>query len=329
MRDYIYMDTERIKSFVAQAEGGLPQALDRQRDTGSQYEGSASVEGKAGSIARLLADVGVSGELGASLLLTKSEKESYTLHDALYDRLETLLREQDAGMVDVPESATPDEWRCLVDGHAIVQAAIVRVSGQVHIWDYARIGEMIANFENLGEAVLGCNLEGQLANLADPEAMTPTKQQSERKKLQRELEQKMGLKGMKRMCEHLGTVMRLLFGTPLIMRFLPVPESPEIRIVCLVQEEYLRESKDAILFKYGMVPPHPWTVVGQVASMPPPDYDPQHLQNVFGNEILDVLSGMFQAFSGFEQFGLTVRHPEIAVTPLVVYQSGGDAGHRS
>jgi len=85
LRDFVYLDVERVKSLLAQMDRGL---LSERADAS---ESSASVRGEAGLNIPALAKVGGGGQY----VSTNSATETRTLHDFVYNQTEERLLELD------------------------------------------------------------------------------------------------------------------------------------------------------------------------------------------------------------------------------------------
>ena len=84
VRDFIYLDVDRLKSIVAQLEGGLLE------QTATATGSSKSLEGGAEAGIPGLAKVGGTGQY----VWTDQASETRTLHDHIYNYVEGRLREK-------------------------------------------------------------------------------------------------------------------------------------------------------------------------------------------------------------------------------------------
>jgi len=323
VRDFLYLDVDRIKSYVAQAEGGLLEVYDKLSRQDRGLEAGAGAEGEVGGLLRLLGRVGAHGELGANFLISRGDKESRSLHDAIYDRLEERLDGTQA-ITSIDGHIPREEWYTMLGDGRIAPACFLRVTAPIRFWDFERMYALMDNWEPLTEAIADAAAAAELQKCEQRlSELSNGKRKVEEKRITRAAQQQIGGEDVKKMVDSLSVIIKGFYGTPFVMRVLPVSDDPSVRLVCRLDTEWLRDPKDVILFKYGDAPPTPWTVLCQVADVPPEDYRPQALEGVFTNQLIDAISQMFGALMAFEDFGITVRYPEIPVTPLAVYRDTG------
>lgn len=83
VRDFIYLDNERVRSYLAQLNGGLVES--KQKTTGHDIATKSSV--KADGLSKLFLDA----EAGAEYAFQKSTSETSTLHHAAFELVRTQL----------------------------------------------------------------------------------------------------------------------------------------------------------------------------------------------------------------------------------------------
>ena len=81
IRDFIYLDVEKVKSLLAQMQEGL--LTGRSAETGTRK----AVEARTGVKLPMLADIGGTGQY----IWTNQETETKTLHDHIYNEAESAL----------------------------------------------------------------------------------------------------------------------------------------------------------------------------------------------------------------------------------------------
>ena len=113
VRDFIYLDIDRLKSIIAQLEQGLLSST--VQSTSSSKGTDASVEGGLAGFLK--------GTIGADFLWQKQLTETRTLHDNIYNRVEEILVKNDL-LIQIPGDTTPKEaasgtpWPCRPSAHA-------------------------------------------------------------------------------------------------------------------------------------------------------------------------------------------------------------------
>lgn len=141
LRDFVYLDVERVKSAIAQLHGGVVS------DLVEGSEASTARGGRAGL--RVFADVGVEG----SYATVNRSTETRTLHDFVYTDLESSLIENHALKIisadgSQDDEADPDQIR-----EELTPIDYVLVKGQVRFLDYGRMEAQLANFNDLVAAI--------------------------------------------------------------------------------------------------------------------------------------------------------------------------------
>ena len=106
----------------------------------------------------------------------------------------------------------------------------------------------------------------------------------------------------------------------LIVKVIPFTDFPNFRLVGNLQDTFLRDKIQSILYKYGTSPSSKWTLFAQIASIPKKDYHPFIFGGMTGSEIEVAMQKMFTALREIESTGLSVTHPEISVTPIAIYR---------
>lgn len=98
LKDFAYIDFERVRSYVAQFDGRLTESL-----TGaSTHQGGAKGKMKSGGLVKLLVDAEAEG----SYLYTRSNTETASLHHAIFDIFEGKAKTQNL-IGDLNDSSTP------------------------------------------------------------------------------------------------------------------------------------------------------------------------------------------------------------------------------
>jgi len=296
VRDFVYLDIERVKSIIAQVEAGYVDTAARSR---SQTAGlTGAVEGGLLTILK--------GTAEAQSLKTTEESETRSLHDYIYNRVEKalvdhgLLREIPNDMLGRSERALHDQLR---------DTDFILARGMVHLNDYARARELLQHYNELGAFIARASVESAEA------PSTKAKRELLKAKLTRMNLDKQYLKGMQLWFD-------VFYGARLVVKMMALPGQPNARLVGSLLSEYLRDARDAIVFKYTSRPTSEWTMLAQVAAVPPPvDIDAAGDGGDDSAEGIDhALSELFEAVSGLEIMAHAVKYPEVSVTPIALYR---------
>lgn len=127
-RDFIYLDTDRVQSVIAQLQEGLLEQVIK----GGTKETSGDV-GLTASLISMLLPVGFSASVGRSN--ASSLEQSKVLHDYAFDMALASLREQGYLIED--------------DLHPVPESGFVLVEGSARIFDYETLNNAAENWDAL------------------------------------------------------------------------------------------------------------------------------------------------------------------------------------
>jgi hypothetical protein len=304
LREMLYVDTGRIRSYLAQLEQGLPERVQRVEEQMRRWTLGAQV-----MVARAEA-----GRQSSS-----REQQDRTLSDLHFAIFEDVA-EQAGFLTDISESASAiEEWTSgrlhalLQEGHAIRVTAPMRLTDGEHI---------IALLKKLAPAQASTAL-GSPSDDAEAEAAQLYASMVGAESVNED--------------EHFLSVMesmvRLLFDTGIWVRCMPCgPEHPEACFsgVLLDRSDYIDPERFAIFSRYG-ADVRVWTVVGTVTRIaqqaPTREINFEDLSSevttsqgiLDRNQLEDMLSRLLEYC---ETQGITEgpRWPSIVITPLAVYR---------
>jgi hypothetical protein len=296
IRDFMYLDMERVRSIVAQLEGGLIESYTSSTNEGK--EGSGEVEGG------LLGIVKLAG--GIKFLMEKQDTETKTLHDHIYNKAEEALLNQET-VIRIPGDISAS---AVADGtylDSINDTSFVLASGRVAINDFANMRTYLDYFNKMAAFIAYCS------GVSGEDDENP----QDRKNRIKELEQSMKLD--KKLIEGFKLTFDLFYKERVAIKLTPYEKYPDFRFIGDLNETCLRDKLSSITYKYGSSPVSEWTILGQVASIPPEE--PHDIPKAMrGAPIPLSLEGMFDAYRGLEQMAQTVVYPEIAITPIAIYR---------
>lgn len=253
VKDFIYLDVERLYSLSSQIFGGVIQQIEHVSQSGS---GSAdTVKGRFGG-----------GEAAESRAMELRQRtENRVLYDAMYDKLERAL----AGTIIDLGTVPPEEI-----GDVLRAAPYVQAQGAAEIEDYERVGEFMNNFNRMSEIIAYAALastDDASTNVAGSESMTTrTGKGKKRKRPPREkpetiLARELGMSQDPKILENLkffGDFFgRGAFDITVLLEQQP---SGPLAVRARANREWLRQSPETLRSLYGGVSEWAWTVVGQV-----------------------------------------------------------------
>ncbi len=296
VRDFIYMDVERLKSIIAQLERGLPGARSDATTTSREVDASIS--------AGLMKFLEASG--GAQFLWQKQQTETRTLHDNIYIRVEQLLLEGGL-LVSIPRDIDQDQLELGLQNELIPETAFILATGKVAINDFGTMRAMFEKFNELGKFIA----------LASAESLPEALPKQERRKFVQDQQTKLKLDP--KMLDGFKLVFDMFYKDRIVVKMTPHLDFPDFRLVGNLRAEYLRDNISSITYKYGTAPVSPWKMFAQVASIPPKDRKQEDV-SISGGDIDVAMHNMFDAVRGLEKMVQSVDYPEIAVTPIALYR---------
>jgi hypothetical protein len=296
IRDFIYLDTDKLKSIIAQIEQGLSTTTNQMRSNNSEI-----ALGAEGSVLGFLKSVG-----GAKYIWQNQATETKTLHDNIYNKVEDALI-SDELLIEIPgtiqqESIANSEFMSLIDDTSFILA-----KGKVNINDFTQMRSMLENFNPLAKFIAQCSLQSLPSDI--PKS---TKNQMLKKAEEELTMDKTMLEGFKLMFD-------LFYKDRVVIKMLPFADCPDFRLVGNLKSDFLREDISSITYKYGTAPVSEWTVFAQVASIPPKD-QLNNGYNIGGDSIEVALQKVFNCYRDIELLAQSVMYPEIAITPIAIYR---------
>lgn len=295
VRDFIYLDIERVKSILSQIEQGL--LVETAETKGFEKGGEAGIEGAIPMIA----------ELGGKwqFAWTTQAMETKTLHDHIYNYTEAKLRESD-NIIFLHEDK--DLWLSDEARASLPPTAFVLIKGQVLLNDYIYLQNLLEEFNEIGKFV------GQAATPESIKALPKKQKRAALKEAGKQLQLEDWVQ------QGLLKIMDVFYRNRFLIKIIPFPDNANLRVVGDLNPDYLRDPPESIMFKYGTAPICKWTLFGQIASIPPKGHTPFELTHYFSTEISQAMDKLFGSLREIEKMAISVSYPEISVTPIAVYR---------
>lgn len=291
-RDFIYMDTERIQSIIAQLEKGVLDKI---------MEGKTSeLQGKASAAAGVLASflpVGLEGGF-----TRKSDvQSSKVLHDYAFNIAFEALEKNEL-YIEVN-----DNWKR--DEVPLPDAAFILVRGDVSILDYDLLKKLAEN-----DFILS-----MLSGSSQTSQPQPSGKRRPAKKPHNITDPRM--EAIKQIAELINTFM----GDSIQIR---LKYSDEISFAGLLSPQFLRENTYDFIFKYGGKPQNDWVILAQISQVTAPSHKLNALQKVNFpkftpqefSTFTDILNPIISILNMFQEAIASVSYPDIAVTPIAVFR---------
>jgi hypothetical protein len=299
VRDFVYLDVERVKSLLAQLEQGL--LTDRTTSRGS----TESVTGHAGLSVPAIGAVGSSAEYAWQ----HHASETRTLHDHIFNQTEALLVRHEK-VTRFPEDIQAGRLSLEVFRSQLSPVGYVIVKGRPTISDYNSLSTMLRDinqFAGLFAEVQFAKQLNELKNEADRAVIERLKEASTR-----DMQQKTGF------FQPFASVIEGFYHDRLILRVFPFDEA-SVRFAAPLRRELLRDRLEDIRFKFGPYPVADWTLFGQIAYMPR-ETTPEPPPNLtFSSQMESAIEQTVALARNWERM-FSVSYPEIAITPIAVYR---------
>lgn len=295
IRDFIYLDVDRVRSLVAQLEEGVVDSFSKSLGSTSSAKG-----GVKGGIIGL-----VSGDVGVEQLWRSDAHENRSLNDYIFTRLEDLLVKE--GLVrTIKHSVSAEDAKTA--RAALSPTDFLLIDATVELNDLARMNSLLRNFNELGKFF----------------AYTSIQDEPDRKKMEARIRAKLndpdsGLQIDKQLQEGLSLVIENLLSEQIILRAMPFSEVGGPSFIGTLMQDWLREKMNVLLIKYGSRPSERWKVFCQVASLNP--------NTAAGPEVIRYeeglskgLLGMFDAIRALDRVVMPYANTDVTVTPIAVYR---------
>jgi len=309
IKDFIYLDTARLESVLAQLQRGLVRELVETKER----EGGVEAELKGGLPwlqARLTSRGNISG----------GSQVSKVLHDYLYSLVEEALGKR---VRDV-NNFSGDDWRT-GQVHQVLgktQTDFIRVTGQVRITDFMGLAVQLESITRL------MSVSQQLSTPQQGARQPQSNSKNRRSKKQRSKKQSQD----DEMIIQMANLIKEFYGDLIVLKVFPLPDDDTYCFTGTLSKDGLQDERAHMLLKFGATPSAPWTMLAQVASVPLQAQTTAVLQadasptlslsqytdmNDAIEQLVDYIAQVF-AVTGLT---MTVKYPAIAVTPLAIYRA--------
>jgi hypothetical protein len=304
MRDFIYLDVERVRSFVAQASGGL--TSERSSQSQHQTGGEGKVEGGIPVIGK------ASGSTDYHYLRSQSETKS--LHDHIFAEFYQHLKpgEQLKDFTNIKEA----EWieSSFSDSDFIVTQGILKIV------DYQSI---IATMQNLPTLI---DLVGKVTTYAagtNTQLNTPLTSKTSGKPKGGANVQSTEVQLAKNQLrtlpiKEMSGFITQMYGDAIKVKIFPFQHSQEKLFVDMADRILFRYSPTALVNLYGSVIDAGWVTLLQINKGT--YHEPGQMLSKTGNDMEDSLEQLADIFSGLAKLTQGIKFPAVAVTPIAIFR---------
>lgn len=296
IREFLYLDVERVKSAIAQLDQGLAESFTEivESQKGGEVGGRAGFLG-FGSI-----------EATGSYLTTDNRSVSATFHDFAYTYMESKLLSAD--QVAVVEQDTP--W-------PFVSGQFVLIQGEMSLDDYGYLISMASGMPDI------LRLMAKIGALEDWLKMTS--------KQRRDFPRTVATAAEKENSpdwyfDAIAELLRTFYGEHLYITTRVGSRTDKRKVQGPLLREWLRDTPEILRHKYGSRLSGEWCVLGQIASstfdhgtnVHEVNHNPEVLDDSV-DIVLDTLRELRNALEG--------TTPKVTMTPIAIYRessSGAD-----
>lgn len=298
VRDFIYLDIDRIRSIIAQLDEGILESTTR--------SSKQAAEASTGAEGSLLGIVKADGR--AKFLYETNRNETRTLHDHIYNLMEVALRKHDLLRVVEAESVTTEEEVAGLRDY-LGETSFVLVSGRVEINHFTHIRELLEKLPELLKLITKSEIAKKLPSSLKPKERNAVVD----KAIQEALPDRTMMDGVR-------LVFDLFYKDRIAIKMVPFRDYPNYHLTGPLQQQYLRDDIMSIIFKYGTAPESTWSMLLQVANIPRSGGEEHQAMPTGGNAFGELASGIFTAMRGVEKMVQSVQYPAVSVTPIAIYR---------
>ena len=285
LRDFFYLDVDRIRSLLAQLREGIPEAFEKRQ-----------VQRGGGGI-----------KLGLSLdyAYERADSETRSVHHYMYSLLEETLRQTDRLQV-VDASFTIDRWSR--DG--LPDGTLVLANGYLRLLDFEKITEAVESMPRILEIAQGfqkLSLKGQLQKglITQREYEAGTRELSG---------PGMDRKDIKEIVE----VVREMYSDALRLKVLPFDGDKASYLVGNLSAEHLQHPRSGLWLTGGVESQSKWWAMGIVNHLN--TVDPASTALPEKQTLEDHIEQILLSFSAIAKLTTSVELPALSFTPLAIYR---------
>jgi len=291
LRDFVYLDWERVRSYTAQLFEGLPDA------SGSERVTEIGAEGKAGGNLFLF-----KGQAGVDMRYIRTENETRSLHHHVYSMFEEDLLHRSI-IRDIDKSFDLKEWAldCFKDGE------FIRITGRIRLVDFQWLSTMMNSMPEMMQTI------HHFQRLSMKENTTESGLKHFQKKQQEELKEIKSLK-----VERLTKLIQQIYGEIVRVKVVPKEDHPANVFVGTAMPSFFYEPLRNLIFRYGHDINADWVIVGQISNS---NSRETHLELPIGNQMEDAFETLAFALNDVIRTASEPKFPAVAFTPISIYRT--------
>lgn len=292
IRDFVYLDWERVRSMAAQLFRGIPEG----RSEGASREADAKGELEGNAIWLL------KGKFGADYRYLRTENETRSFHHHVYSLIEDKLID-DKSLIAIDGNFDFRQWNqsFFQDGQ------YVRVNGLVRFMDYDWISMMLDALPQMYKTIIHMESIGLKYAQASPQETALRKKQH-----QDRLNEMKALK-----LNEITTFIRQMYGDTVRIKVVANKKHKENVFVGAGDPDNFHDTVSSLTQKYGYEVDANWTVMGQ-GNISAISEEPVPIP--IGNGMEDMFEQIALMVSGLNRTATAVKFPAISFTPISIYR---------
>ncbi len=296
VRDFVYLDWERVRSIAAQLLHGIPE--------GSTKEKGHEVATKGNLEVSLLSVL--KGGAEGDYRYFRTENETRSLHHYVYSLMEEELNEQ--GLLTVVNNKfNYEDWTPEVFG----DGKFVKIVGAVRLMDYAWISEMMEALPKLMRTTQYFAMQ-DLKQRHQAGFIEPTDLKAIEKDHERQLKEIKALK-----IDELTGLVRRIYGEVVRIKVVPDWDHIDKVFVGTGHLSHFNETAASLSQKYGYEVDAGWVTLGQMNFSKPSD---EPVSIPIGNQMEDAFEALAFALNDVMRIASATTWPIVSFTPICIYR---------
>ncbi len=296
LRDFVYLDWERVRSLAAQLFRGVPESATAEK--GSEAEAEGDLEGSAFGLLK--------GKLRADYRYFRTESETRSFHHYIYSLVEDQLL-KDGLLTPIDANFDFNKWTegFLRDGQ------FVRVIGMVRLMDFAWISAWMGDIHKMISVIQNAETL-KLERMKNDQLVTLERIKDTRKKQREQLDK---LKAMK--TEGLKDFVRQLYGNVVRVKVVPDRHHLDKVFVGSGDPANFYDTAASLAQKYGYEIDAGWVTLGQINQSVVSD---EPLPIPIGNRMEDAVERVAISMNRIIRVASAPKFPVVSFTPISIYR---------
>ena len=324
IRDFIYVDVERLYSLYSQIfEGVTDQIVQSYMDAASSGDTNVRRGPESNEV---------------SIQAQVAEMSRRTENKFLYDHMYNLFEERVSGTLLDVQGITGSNYLT-----ALNRAFLVKIKGWAEVEDYNRLNVFMEKFNTIGEAIayagLGAEeglkeaietLEKNVEEIRDRNTKAKAKsmvgKQTDKKALAKKRAETLGLHQDEQALKNLNMFSEFFYPQGFDITLVPKSDSDAVAYRGVLDKRWLRIQPDLLRALYGGYVESEWTMVGQITYLPGVDL-PKTETAITSSEpeespsMRDPYRNMFRSARVIERMFLESKgRAEVVVCPIAIYK---------